>query len=118
MKQCLFIVTIIIHTGIALGQQLLFYEEFNGNQLNNNDWHTQPTWGPQVNWETSYETFKPENIEVSNGTLKLHLKWEPDCYEVSIYPENCSNCSSSCINGFSGNCNDPIICSLNANGDC
>ena len=54
--------------------QLVWSDEFDGNSLNRNNWTTEVgtgDWGWGNN-EQQYYRDNPENIEVSNGTLKIH----------------------------------------------
>lgn len=62
------------------GRTLLFNDEFNGNSLDMNKWEFQNGTGREFglwwwgNDEKQY--YKPENTEVSDGTLKIHAKIE------------------------------------------
>lgn len=58
---------------------LIFEDEFNGNQLNKAYWNPQYQWGPQMN-KDGFAYNQEENLEVSNGCLKIHTKFDPDNY--------------------------------------
>lgn len=62
------------------GRTLLFNDEFNGNSLNRNKWDFQNGTGREYGlwwWGNDEKQFyKEDNVEVSNGTLKIHAKIE------------------------------------------
>lgn len=62
--------------------ELMFSDDFNGTQLDNNKWNTSYLWGPfyRINNEEQYypdihgrdDQFTDTTITVNNGTLKIH----------------------------------------------
>jgi len=57
----------------AKAQQLIFADEFNGNRIDTTKWDVQSRPNPG---NPQSGRFVPRNIEVSNGTLKMHSRLE------------------------------------------
>ena len=56
----------------AATYKLLWSEDFNGNSLDMNNWNIEVNGDGGGNNEKQYYTDSSKNIEVSNGTLKIH----------------------------------------------
>ena len=60
---------------------LVIDEQFDGNDLDESIWSPFFSWGPIMKeYPKSLAYYKPENLEVSNGTLKITTKYEPGEY--------------------------------------
>lgn len=67
--------------------KLVFYDEFNGQQLDRTKWYSYYPYAPgnkdtcvfcrRHEQSNSQQIYKDENVVVSNGTLKLAIKKEP-----------------------------------------
>ncbi len=58
------------------GATLLFDDEFDGSSLDTSKWTTGYWWGNTIDTNNELEWYTPNNISVSNGTLKLTAKKE------------------------------------------
>ena len=56
--------------------ELLWSDEFDGSELNKDNWYCKE--GKNVNQEKQYYTSSQDNIEVSNGTLKIKAQKIPE----------------------------------------
>jgi hypothetical protein len=113
MKRIHFILIILLGVfteEILWSQNLIVNENFDEGYLNPSLWKIILDH-PQVRDENQgISTFmRPENVEVSNGTAKLKLQYEPDCYAAWYYP-SCALCGPTCNYPPGSTCTDPVQC--------
>jgi hypothetical protein len=70
------------HAKQSHSQSLVLYDEFDGSQLSSY-WQTQADWGPNYQANDA-QVYLPDNVEVSNGTVKLKLLYQPGTYNTTI----------------------------------
>lgn len=110
---CLFFSFFISH---SLGQTLVIYDEFDSTHLNTSIWRTQQDWGPHINAELDKQIFRPQNVILEDGKLKLFLKEEPGCYDTWRFCDP-SACDTNCTKKYRDtSCSTTALCQKQGEG--
>lgn len=107
----LLLISLLLSSFFSFTQSLIIYDEFDSTHLNTKIWKTQADWGPNINTNSDKQIFRPQNVVLQDGKLKLILKEEPGCYDTWRFCD-AANCDSSCVGKFRDHaCNSPAVCS-------
>lgn len=104
------LISLLLFPYYATCQSLILSDEFDSTHLNSKIWRTQQDWGPHISLEHDKQIFRPQNVVLEEGKLKLLLKEEPGCYDSWRFCD-AGNCDSNCASKFRDpNCNAAPVC--------